>query len=51
MYYYQSHLGHWYAEEVEIDEEDLYCETCNDSDYFLGFYETEEEFLEAHENL
>jgi len=51
MYYYLSHLGGWYDEEVELNEKDLYCETCGDADDFFGFYETEEEFLEAYKNL
>lgn len=51
MFYYASHLGGWYAEEVEIPEDDLYCETCGDGDMIIGFFETEEEFLKEYKNL
>ena len=51
MFYYKNHLGGWYSAKEEISDDDLYCETCCDDDMFLGFFETEQEFLKAHENL
>ena len=48
-YYYENHLGGgYYSSEEELDYEDLYCETCGDSDWPLGYYETEEEFLKEY---
>ena len=36
---YESHLGGYYLEEYERDWDDLYCETCGDSDWPVGeFY-------------
>ena len=46
MYYYENHMGGWYASEIHYDYDDLYCETCGDGDSYIGYYETEEEFLE-----
>lgn len=37
VYVYGSHLGGLYVETAEIPWDDLYCETCNDSDQLL-FY-------------
>ena len=51
MYYYRSHLGGWYSEFWKVSDDDLYCETCGDADEFLGYFETEEEFLKEYENL
>ena len=50
MFYYESHLGVWYSKKEKIADEDLYCEICGDGDIFLGFFETEEEFLKEYEN-
>lgn len=44
MYLYESHLGGYYASEDEIPYEDLYCETCGDSDQYL-YSGTEEEII------
>lgn len=35
MYLYESHLGGYYISEDEIPYENLYCETCGDSDQYL----------------
>ena len=43
-YYYENHMGGWYTSEEELDYEDLYCETCGESDYCLGWYEDDEDF-------
>lgn len=37
VYIYESHLGGLYVEEQEIPWDNLYCETCGDSDQLL-FY-------------
>jgi hypothetical protein len=43
-YLYESHLsGAIYKTDQELDFEDRYCETCGDSDSYLGFFETDEE--------
>lgn len=44
MYLYESHLGGYYTSEDEIPYEDLYCETCGDSDQYL-YSGTEEEII------
>mgnify|MGYP001509574465 FL=1 len=44
MYLYESHLGGYYISEDEIPYEDLYCETCGDSDQYL-YSGTEEEII------
>lgn len=36
MYVYESHMGGVYLSEDLIRYEDLYCETCGDSDWLLG---------------
>lgn len=46
MYLYESHLGGYYTSEDEIPYEDLYCETCGDSDQYLCSG-TEEEIISS----
>lgn len=36
MYIYESHMGGFYATTEELDYEWLYCETCGDSDRYIG---------------
>lgn len=36
MYLYENHLGGLYLSEYKYDIEDLYCETCRDSDSLIG---------------
>ena len=43
-YYYENHMGGWYTSEEELDYDDLYCETCGESDWCLGWYENDEDF-------
>lgn len=45
MYFYWNHMGGgvYYSEE-EIDDDDLYCETCGDSDSPLGNFDNFSEF-------
>lgn len=44
MYLYESHLGGLYITEDIRSYDELYCETCGDSDWELGEFETLEEF-------
>lgn len=44
MYLYESHMGGFYTTEDQQSYDDLYCETCGDSDWELGEFETLEEF-------
>ena len=44
MYFYRGHLsGELYSSDEFLDYEDLYCETCGDSDEYIGYAETKEE--------
>lgn len=42
-YIYDSHLGGLYTWEERQSDEDLYCETCGDSDWELGYCCSREE--------
>lgn len=46
MFLYESHLGGVYYTEEPIDPEHLYCESCRDSDFLIGRFNTEEELKE-----
>lgn len=46
MYIYQSHMGALYLSDTELDYEDLYCETCGDSDWLIGQADTKEKAWE-----
>lgn len=35
MYLYENHLGVIYTSDEVIDEEELYCEVCGDSDRYI----------------
>ena len=39
MYIYESHIGGYYASDEEYDYDELYCETCGDSDRLLGEFD------------
>ena len=39
-YFYDSHLGDWYWADDELEDDYLYCETCGDSDTFIGCVKT-----------
>ena len=43
MYIYEGHMGGLYSSDELLDYEDLYCETCGDSDTYIGCAETKEE--------
>ena len=44
MYLYESHMGGLYSTQEEQEFEDLNCEQCGDSDWFIGEYETLKEY-------
>lgn len=44
MYLYESHMGGIYTTEDRQSYDSLYCETCGDSDWELGEFDTLEEF-------
>lgn len=46
MYLYENHLGGIYTSDEIIDEEELYCEECGDSDWYIGSIE-EDDPIEA----
>ena len=50
MYFYESHLGGIYSSSSELDWEDLYCEECGDSDYYVGEADTAEELYSLLSN-
>lgn len=43
MYIYEGHMGDLYVTDEALDDEDLYCEVCGDSDWLIGYAETREE--------
>lgn len=49
LYWYASHLGGViYSSKYKISDDDLYCESCGDSDIYLGRFETEQEANEEY---
>ena len=46
MYVYENHLGGIYLSDELIPAEDLYCDSCGDSDWMIGEADTFEELLE-----
>ena len=47
FYFYDNHLGGWYKSTELYDEEELYCEACDDGDCLLTKEPiTEKEFEE-----
>ena len=47
VYVYESHLGGLYTSNEPLDYEDLYCETCGDSDWELGDFNNFKEFYDV----
>ena len=43
MHVYEGHLGGLYTSDYVLDYEDLYCETCGDSDTYIGYADTKED--------
>lgn len=49
MYYYIDHLyGTLFSSKKELTLKDLYCDECGDYDTELGYFESEEEAMEAY---
>lgn len=40
MYIYEGHMGSLYTSDYLLDYQDLYCETCGDCDFLIGFADT-----------
>lgn len=40
MYIYEGHLGSLYTSDRYLEDDELYCEQCGDSDWFIGHAET-----------
>ena len=47
MYIYENHMGGFYSSEEILDYDELYCETCGDSDTLLGWFDTKNELREV----
>lgn len=43
MYIYESHMGGLYVSDEYLDYDVLYCDSCGDSDFNIGYAETKEE--------
>ena len=50
-YVYESHMGGLYTSEYPLPWEDLYCDSCGDSDWELGYCETRAEAKEHIEAM
>lgn len=40
MYIYESHMGDLFTSGLELSWEECYCETCGDSDKYIGYADT-----------
>ena len=45
MYLYEGHMGNLFLSEESIPWDELYCETCGDSDIEIGRFESAHEVL------
>jgi len=46
MYFYESHLsGVIYTTDYEKDYDELYCDECGDSDWYIGEFDSWEDFI------
>ena len=43
MYIYEGHMGSLYTDDSILDDENLYCEQCGDSDWLIGYAATRAE--------
>lgn len=48
MYLYENHLGGLYTSDELLDEESLYCETCGDSDMYIGRVKEEDSIADVY---
>lgn len=46
LYIYEGHLGSLYTSDRCLNYDELYCEQCGDSDWYIGYAETKEEAWE-----
>ena len=47
-YYYENHLsGNWYSTDHKQTSKQLYCDECGDHDWYIGFFENDEEFKQS----
>ena len=46
MYIYEGHMGSLFATDELLSYEECYCETCGDSDWFIGEADTRKEAWE-----
>lgn len=49
-YLYEGHLDSLYISDDYIDDDELYCEDCGDSDWLLGQFNSIEEFWDLVED-
>lgn len=42
-YLYFSHAGYYYTDTRKLSEEDLYCDSCKDSDELIGAFRNKSE--------
>ena len=45
MYLYEGHMGSLYVDDEYLDYDDLYCDTCGDSDWLIGNFDSAREAL------
>lgn len=45
LYLYQGHMNGLYLSDYQLDWDDLYCETCGDTDWEIGYFESAIEIL------
>lgn len=50
-YIYESHMGGFYTSAEPVPFDSLYCESCGDSDWELGYYENRAEAKECIEAM
>ena len=48
VWVYEGHLGGLYTSDYPVPDEELYCETCGDSDWEIGVFGTFAEFLKYY---
>lgn len=48
VWVYEGHLGSLYTSDCQVPDEELYCETCGDSDWEVGVFGTFAEFLKYY---